>query len=586
MILKKISVKIRSGWYWIIGFLAFVWILLRTGLNPRRITYPCQQAAFPIAIGWILGIIAFLCGSVILRKFAKFSSMAIFLGGVIWFITTIPDYAGARKNSISFLPVWEVDNPVSTVFVMDKVPPTMGSLAEGDASVSNKYLTDPAVDTLLAMMETKGIYLHQTNTYPDGIVGSDHVVIIKGNFQWTSRNTTSTDRIKGLIWQILQHPDGFSGEIIICDNTQSIGTGINERDNNSEDPQQSIPDVVSTFFDKGYPVYYLDWVYIWDVVASEYSVGDYDDGYIYETSTKISYPKFVSPSGNIFISMRYGIWDSISTEYDKSRLCIIDFPVLKSHVMAGATIAVKNWIGMLTTAYPNQRYGGWEPMHYTYFFGKTSALVARVMEVTYPKLVFLDAAWTSTVNPNVLQGLVNTKMFLASTDPVAVSWYAAKYILTPIASDPGITNPDSRGSRYYNTLSAWTSYLQNAGLACTKDSSKISVYDRNVLKKVSTKGKKPYLAENFRLYENYPNPFNTSTIIHYILPERTQVILTIYDLMGREVKTVVNAIQESGYHSLYWNGTSDLGFLVSTGVYICQLKSGDNAQTRKMLLIK
>ena len=153
-------------------------------------------------------------------------------------------------------------------------------------------------------------------------------MIIKGNFQWKFRNTTSTDRIKGVIWQILQHPDGFTGEILVCDNTQEIGTGINQSDNNSEDPDQSIVDVVNTFHSKGYPVYYRDWANVWDTVAQEYSDGDYGDGCVYEPASKISYPKFQSPSGENYISLRYGIWDSTSQVYNSERLCIIDFPVL------------------------------------------------------------------------------------------------------------------------------------------------------------------------------------------------------------------------------------------------------------------
>lgn len=364
---------------------------------------------------------------------------------------------------------------------MDSIPRTSGSLAAGNASVPDSCLPDPAIDTLLMMMAKKGILLHKTITHPNGIVGADNVVIIKGNFQWTSRNTTSTDRIKGLIWQILNHPDGFTGEILVCDNTQDIGTGINQRDNNSEDTAQSIPDVVNTFFAKGYPVYYLDWNYIWDDIANEYSTGDYNNGYVYESSTKISYPKFRSPSGNYYISLRYGLWDSLSQVYDSSRLCIIDFPVLKAHSMAGATIAVKNWIGMLTTAYSSERYGGSSPMHYTYFFG-TYALVARVMAVTFPKLSIVDAAWTTTYGPSNLTWIQNTKMLLASTDPVAVSWYAAKFILTPIARYPDQTNPDLPGGSYSTKLINWTTYLHDvAGFPCTKDSSEISVYDRRIL---------------------------------------------------------------------------------------------------------
>jgi hypothetical protein len=473
--------KIRHCWHWIVGFMAFLWVLLRSGTNPKRLTYPCQRAAMPVAVNWLLAVIAFFGGSLLLRRFAKFSGVAILIAGVVWFTGTLPQLSRSNVNSIGSLPTWEVDDPVSTVFVMDSIPPTSGSLAPGDTSVPDEYLSDPAIDTMLTMMETQDIFLHQTATQPSGIVGADNIVIIKGNFQWTSRNTTSTDRIKGLIWQILNHPDGFSGEILICDNTQDIGTGINENDNNSEDIDQSIPDVVNTFYAKGYPVYYLDWNSIWDAVASEYSEGDYNDGYVYESSTKISYPKFRSPSGNYYISLRYGVWDSVSAVYDSSRLCIIDFPVLKAHSMAGATIAVKNWIGVLTTAHANERYGSWNSMHNTYFFG-TYALVARVMAVTFPRLSIVDAAWTTTYGPNNLTWVENTNMLAASTDPVAVSWYTAKFILTPIARYPSQTDPDLPGSSYYTKLANWTTYLADSvGFACTSDSSEISVYDRSVL---------------------------------------------------------------------------------------------------------
>ncbi|MCE7858093.1 MAG: hypothetical protein DYG97_16470, partial [Ignavibacteria bacterium CHB3] len=127
------------------------------------------------------------------------------------------------------LPTWQVNNPVSKVFVMDQIPPTAGSLAAGDSTVPNEYLVDPAIDTLLLMLKTQGIHLYKTATHPSGIVSSNDIVIIKASFQWDFRNTTSTDRIKGLIWQILQHPDGFTGEILIGDNTQCIPTILIQR---------------------------------------------------------------------------------------------------------------------------------------------------------------------------------------------------------------------------------------------------------------------------------------------------------------------------------------------------------------------
>jgi hypothetical protein len=136
---------------------------------------------------------------------------------------------------------------------------------------------------------------------------------------------------------------------------------------------------------------------------------------------------------------------------------------------------------MLTTAYSTQRFGSWNDMHNNYFFG-TYALVARVMAVTFPRLSIIDAAWTTTYGPSNLTWVQNTKMLLASTDPVASSWYAAKFILTPIARYPNQTNPDYPSGIYNVKLTNWTTFLHDsAGFACTKDSSEISVYNRDVL---------------------------------------------------------------------------------------------------------
>jgi hypothetical protein len=502
-------------------------------------------------------------------------------------ITILPLLLKAKGVPFGSLPVWEVENPVSTVFVMDSIPLTTGSLAAGNATVPNEYLPDPAIDTLLLMMAEKNIFLHQTVSQPSGIVGSDNIVIIKGNFQWTSRNTTSTDRIKGVIWQILQHPNGFTGEILVCDNTQEIGTGINHGDNNSEDQSQSIVDVVNTFYSKGYPVYYLDWNFIWSVVAVEYSEGSYNDGFVYESVSKISYPKFKSPSGEHYISLRYGIWDSTSQLYNSEQLCIIDFPVLKAHSMAGSTVAVKNWIGVLTTAHASSRYGGWQQMHHQYLFGQY-ALVARVMSETYPKLTILDAAWTSPQDPNVLTGVVNTKMLLASIDPCAVSWYAAKFILTPVAVRPWETDPDRPNSLYRNNLSAWTTCLQDSGYTCTMDSIGMSVYDRGILAPSSVKENKgSQIPNDYILHQNYPNPFNSQTVIKFELLEPTTVRLNIYDANGSLVKSLVgDEFRDAGQYHESWDGTDSKGYDVSSGVYFYRLEAWNFSKSKSMILAK
>lgn len=483
--MKHMTRILRHHAHWLLGLVALIWVALRSGTNPKRVTYPCQQAAMPIAASWLVAVAALFGGSLLLRRLARYSLPLAIVGGIAWYVATTFDASRAGTTAYNSLPVWEVPNPVSTVFVMDSIPPTVGTLAAGDSTVPDAFLRDPAIDTLLAMMAMQGTHLHNTALHPQGIVHANDIVIIKGNYQWTSRNTSSTDRVKGLIRQILAHPDGFTGEIIVCDNTQDGGTGINHNDNNSEDEQQSIIDVVNTFRAKHFPVYLMDWRIYWDDVVPEYSAGSYTSGYTYDTLTKISYPKFRSPSGNHYISLRYGIWDSLTSTYNHDRLCIIDVPVLKAHGIAGATIAMKNWIGVMTTAYANERYGGDNPMHDYYFMG-TYALVARTMAVTYPRLTIIDAAWTARQGPYFLEYCVKTSMLLGSTDPMASSWYAAKFILTPIALRPYETNPDLPGSKYNSSLTNWLRFFRDsAAIVCTKDSAEMSVFDRRVLRPLS-----------------------------------------------------------------------------------------------------
>ena len=580
---NNIRRKLRHLWYGSAGLFALLWILLRSGTNPKRLSYPCQQAAAPLAFNWLLAAIAFLGGNLLLRKFTRFAFPFLAVSGIVLFVITETDYLESNTrlndNLLLALPVWEVPNPVSKVFIMDSVPLTSGSLAAGDSTVPNSYLPDPGIDTLLMMMQAKGISFYRTPATPYGIVGSNNVVIIKGNFQWNSRNTTSTDRIKGVIWKILNHPNGFTGEIMVCDNTQDIGTGINQQDNNSEDAEQSIIDVVNTFHAKHYPVSSLDWQIYWDVVVNEYSIGNYTSGYVYDSVSKISYPKFKTPN-NRYVSLRNGIWDSASSGYDTSKLCIIDFPVLKAHSMAGATIGIKNWIGVLTTAYSTQRYGSWNAMHSSYFFS-SYALVARVLAATYPRLTIVDADWTTRQGPNNLTYIQHTSWLAASTDPAAVSWYTAKFMLTPIAVSPNQTNPDLTGSAYRNCLTNWVNYLRNtAGLPCTKDSAEISVYNRSVLTSLPEK-EHGSLPREFKLYQNYPNPFNPFTIITFDLPKKLYVSLIVYNILGSEVNVLASGSLSQGSYAVEWDALN-----IPSGIYYYVLRGEGFLETKKMILLK
>jgi hypothetical protein len=92
--------------------------------------------------------------------------------------------------------------------------------------------------------------------------------------------------------------------------------------------------------------------------------------------------------------------------------------------------------------------------------------------------------------------------------------------------------------------------------------------------------------ESFTLHQNYPNPFNPTTILRYNLPEQTEVTLTVYDMLGRQVKTLINNTQTAGYKSTQWNATNNTGQPVSAGLYLYTIQAGEFRQTKKMVLLK
>ena len=91
---------------------------------------------------------------------------------------------------------------------------------------------------------------------------------------------------------------------------------------------------------------------------------------------------------------------------------------------------------------------------------------------------------------------------------------------------------------------------------------------------------------SFVLYQNFPNPFNPGTTIRYELPRRSRVELRILNMLGKEVRTLVNEIQSPGRYEVQWDGRDNRGQQVAGGVYLYRLRAGGIVQTRKMVLFK
>jgi hypothetical protein len=92
--------------------------------------------------------------------------------------------------------------------------------------------------------------------------------------------------------------------------------------------------------------------------------------------------------------------------------------------------------------------------------------------------------------------------------------------------------------------------------------------------------------KDFRLYQSYPNPFNSGTTIGYSLPRTEIVTLTIYNITGQLVRTIVNERQAAGHYSVYWDGTDKSDILVANGIYVYVIRTSGFTATQKMIVLR
>ena len=94
------------------------------------------------------------------------------------------------------------------------------------------------------------------------------------------------------------------------------------------------------------------------------------------------------------------------------------------------------------------------------------------------------------------------------------------------------------------------------------------------------------IPQEFSLKQNYPNPFNPNTSIDFSVPKQSFMSITIYDILGREVKELFNGVKDSGYYTISWNGTDNLSNSVGTGMYFYVLESDNFRMVKKMAFLK
>lgn len=469
----------RRRLYWLLsGVLALAWLLLRSGPKPGRLAYPCQQAAFSTA-ALVFGATAAGAAVAIRRRLSArwltpvgiaLAMVALIAVAGPWgYLSRTAAYGGPQRQPRAdyraqvFSEIECPQNPLGDRFV--------------------------CVEDLIEKMGAQGLKLHRSSTSsltagPEGIIAADDVVLIKFNYQWPERGGTNTDLLRGLVRRIVDHPDTFTGEIVLLENTQfAASNGFDRNQNNAQDPGLSPHDIVLHFQALGFKISQVDLTAIRFTAVQEYPRGDMNDGYVvhpYDAALngKVSYPKFQTAYGTR-ISVAGGIWDG-ATGFDRERLKFINVPVLKSHHASyGATAMVKNYMGLVTGELSTNSHSAIQ-----------NGLLGAVLGAIQPAdLNILDAIWINA-NPNdgpwtTYAAATRMDRLVASVDPVAADLWAVKNILIPGFLANGYTppwpypsaDPDDPTSAFRQYLDSSMNYILAAGYDATNDLSQIDVIE-------------------------------------------------------------------------------------------------------------
>jgi hypothetical protein len=320
-------------------------------------------------------------------------------------------------------------------------------------------------------------------------------VLLKVNGQWASRGGTNTDLVKSVIEVVVNHPDGFVGEIVMADNGQSLGN-LNFSYTNSYHRNQSYADLIACF--PSHNISTKLWDHLRAFTVPDYDAEDFREGYvrspIWNSNTEIyvSYPKWETPFGT-YISFKRGIWEN-ETGFDSDRLKVINMPVMKSHFRYGVTGCIKHYMGLPQGHVVSSVDPSIPHEHFSIARGGMGTLM---VETRFPILNILDLIWINA-NPaeagymcgpsTSYRAASFTDIISASRDPIALDYYASKNILMQTAEyenhteyssldpdyEPRATHQFDESFHYY--LSRSMNVLADAGFQVTMIQEEMNVY--------------------------------------------------------------------------------------------------------------
>jgi hypothetical protein len=180
-------------------------------------------------------------------------------------------------------------------------------------------------------------------------------------------------------------------------------------------------------------------------------------------------------------------------------------------------------------------------------------------------------SWTAP--PVASDGGVAEQYVLYRSTSLPINTSDARNIIALQGSTAYVENAlPSQGQSYYYGVTALDRLQNESGLS--------NVLGLNASGVVNVGEEVPVIAD-FRLLQNFPNPFNPTTIIAFQLPHEQRVSLRVYDLLGREVRAIAEGIMSAGYYQFQFDGSG-----LASGVYIYRMTAGERVESRKMQLVK
>ncbi|MFQ6610764.1 MAG: plastocyanin/azurin family copper-binding protein [Fidelibacterota bacterium] len=203
----------------------------------------------------------------------------------------------------------------------------------------------------------------------------------------------------------------------------------------------------------------------------------------------------------------------------------------------------------------------------------------------FPSHIFPQTTFTVTIGPGGQRIFSPSDLTINPGDTVRWEWSSSNHSTTSDAS----TGPEVWDSGVLNAGSVFSKVFLNPGsypYHCTPHQASGMVGTITVADIVGVESGSGTFPYRVHLSQNYPNPFNPATIITYQVPKSSLITISVTDINGRLINTLVNNLQDAGSHSIMWNGKDSYGHTVSAGVYLYRIQAGNYTQMRKMVLLK